>query len=284
MHNRFDILSADVLQQYLKGELSPEKKGEIEALLAQDPMAADALEGLQKMENPASLAEFVPTIQIKIQKLLSRKRNRKFIRVSVLQYLVAAAVILLLWLSFLMLKTVEKQQNKNSIKDSTQIIPLRTDSILQKKDSLISPPKKDSNASPKEKNVTPNKEKAKANPPISVYSPQSRMMDSLERLLHNQVPKIEHTPTINKAKLPHTNPPKGKIRPKIKPSQNASIATASTDIQQPDLEFLQGIDAYKKGDYELALRLFQSISKQSPFYREALLKQADCRAKMKDTK
>lgn len=284
MHNRFDILSADVLQQYLKGELSPEKKGEVEALLEQDEMAADALEGLQKMENPAKLAEFVPTIQVKIQKLLSRKRNRKFIRVSVLQYLVAAAVILLLWLSFLMLKTVEKQQNKISTKDSTQIIPLRTDSILQKKDSLISSPKKDSNASQKGQSSIENKDKVKTNLPISVYSPQSRMMDSLERLLHTQIPTIEHTPAISKPIKPSVSSQKGKIRPKIKQIQESSAPSFSTDIQQPDLEFLQAIDAYKKDNYELALRLFQSISKQSPFYREALLKQAECRAKMKDTK
>lgn len=281
MRNRFDILSADVLQQYLKGELSPEKKGEVEALLEQDEMAADALEGLQKMDNPAKLADFVPTIQVKVQKLLSRKRNRKFIRVSVLQYLVAAAVILLVWLSFLMLKTVEKQQNKTSIKDSTQITPLSVDSILPKKDSLISSPKKDSNASEKGKSSLENKDKSKTNPPISVYSPQSRMMDSLERLLHTQVPTIEHTPTISKPTKPSISSQKGKIRPKIKQTQESPSPTTSTDIQQPDLEFLQAIDAYKKGNYDLALRLFESISKQSPFYRESLLKQAECREKMK---
>ena len=55
----------------LKGELSPEQQAEVENLLAEDPMSADALEGLQKMKNPEQLAEFVPSIQNKTQKLLT---------------------------------------------------------------------------------------------------------------------------------------------------------------------------------------------------------------------
>lgn len=271
-------LSADLLQQYLKGELSPEKQAEVERMLAADDMAADALEGLQKMQNPEKLAEFVPSIQAKTQKLLSRKRNRKFIRVSVMQYMAAAAVILLLWLSFVLLKKVQLQEKQSAKQDSLSVTPLHKDSVSPIKDSLVSPPKNDTN--------TPKKSLEKANKvPVTVpkiegvYLPaESRMMDSLERMLRNQSPKVENPPQIV------VNPsPKSKNPSKRKglPLKNTGQKSSQSHLQAPDLAFTEGEYLFHTGKYADALRMFQSIAPTSPFYREAQLRQAACREKMR---
>ena len=54
----------EVLQKYLKGECSPEEKARIDAMMEDDPMMADAIEGLGLVKDSAALNASMMRLQI----------------------------------------------------------------------------------------------------------------------------------------------------------------------------------------------------------------------------
>lgn len=102
-------LTMEVLRKYAEGKLSREENVRVEKLLENDPFAADALEGYQSLKNPELLATLTPTIQEETRQLVARKRFKKFISLSVRHYVTAAAVFLVIWLSYFVYHQAEVQ-------------------------------------------------------------------------------------------------------------------------------------------------------------------------------
>ncbi len=96
----FTNLSVDILKRYLEGRLSAKERTEVEKQLKEDPLAADALEGLRALENHDLLLAIAPAMQRDTRQMLARKRYKKFIGLSIRHYVMAAAVIMVIWLSF----------------------------------------------------------------------------------------------------------------------------------------------------------------------------------------
>lgn len=172
MANNIDIsipftnLSVDILKRYLEGRLSAKERTEVEKQLKEDPLAADALEGLRALENHDLLLTLAPAMQRDTRQMLARKRHKKFIGLSIRQYVMAAAVIIVVWLSFsifkeLGTKNTEKQiVSTNTVTDSQPIAQLQEkegESLNPNLDTLIDTQlqkNKETIVSPTEQNPT----------------------------------------------------------------------------------------------------------------------------------
>ncbi|MEL7531764.1 MAG: tetratricopeptide repeat protein [Bacteroidota bacterium] len=69
--------SLEVLQRYLRGEASAEEKAQIKAMLEDDPMMADAIEGLQMIKDPALLQRSIQKITSHSRQQLKRQINKR---------------------------------------------------------------------------------------------------------------------------------------------------------------------------------------------------------------
>lgn len=82
-HNLKDILShlstdidQETLMLYLQGQLSPEKKHEIEKQLLDNEFASDALEGLQDVKDKQQIAFMVELLNRDLKKKTEKKKQR----------------------------------------------------------------------------------------------------------------------------------------------------------------------------------------------------------------
>ncbi len=69
--------SLEVLQRYLRGEASAEEKAQIEAMLEDDPMMADAIEGLQMIKDPVVLQRSIQKITHHSRQSIKRQINKR---------------------------------------------------------------------------------------------------------------------------------------------------------------------------------------------------------------
>ncbi|MEM6343239.1 MAG: hypothetical protein AAF927_05145 [Bacteroidota bacterium] len=69
--------SLEVLQRYLRGEASAEEKAQIEAMLEDDPMMADAIEGLQMIKDPVVLQRSIQKITHHSRQSIKRQVNKR---------------------------------------------------------------------------------------------------------------------------------------------------------------------------------------------------------------
>ncbi len=79
--NILSHLSTDIdqetLLQYLKGQLSEEKKHELEKELLDNEFASDAVEGLQQMKDQRQVDHMVEMLNRDLKKKTARKRLRR---------------------------------------------------------------------------------------------------------------------------------------------------------------------------------------------------------------
>ncbi|MFK7925325.1 MAG: hypothetical protein AB8H47_25440, partial [Bacteroidia bacterium] len=69
--------SLEVLQRYLRGEASADEKAQIETMLEDDPMMADAIEGLEMIKDPAVLQRSIQKINQHSRQQLKRQINKR---------------------------------------------------------------------------------------------------------------------------------------------------------------------------------------------------------------
>lgn len=133
--------SVEVLQRYLRGEASAEEKQQIESLLEDDPMMADAIEGLQMIDDPAVLQRSLHRIhghtrqqlkrQISKRDALSRRQSRVQPR-NFLPYIgTAAAAIALLFCTVYVVRQMGGKSDKMAQNQSveTQTLPAESEPI-----------------------------------------------------------------------------------------------------------------------------------------------------------
>ena len=96
LNNEERTLGEDELLQYINGNTLPEQKQQIENL-ASDSFEADALEGIQKLQNPTNAKQHAAALKTQLRKhLRSKKRRKTKTPNGDAQFIVYAVIILLL--------------------------------------------------------------------------------------------------------------------------------------------------------------------------------------------
>jgi tetratricopeptide (TPR) repeat protein len=113
---RHGVITEEAMLAYLKGELSPENTAAFEKLLAEDPFAREALEGLQTV-NAVTLKNTLTNISQGIaQKAGTAKSTHTVSFFYVARYVVAAVLLgLLIGLTFLINNYLNKQARHVSL-------------------------------------------------------------------------------------------------------------------------------------------------------------------------
>jgi tetratricopeptide (TPR) repeat protein len=116
--------SLEVLQRYLQGQASAEEKAKIDGLMEDDPMMADAVEGLSLIKDQAALQASLQRLHTLSQKRLRYQIDRRELnskrqsRVKARHYLpymgVAAAAIGLLMVTFYMVQELGRSPQATS--------------------------------------------------------------------------------------------------------------------------------------------------------------------------
>ncbi len=105
------VISEQAMIAYLNNTLSPEEKQQFEKLLAEDPFAQDALEGLQAAQNKAAVSASIASVRTKVRER-SGMQEKKMISIHWTNYAWAAAVFgLLIGIGFLMVNYMGKTTN-----------------------------------------------------------------------------------------------------------------------------------------------------------------------------
>ena len=100
-------LDQETLLKYLQGKLSSTEQHEVEKNLVDDPFEADAVEGLQTMENKQNLAHLVEQLNLDLRKKTRPQKKWAFQReVKLESWLLLAIVLILLFavLGYLVIK------------------------------------------------------------------------------------------------------------------------------------------------------------------------------------
>ena len=114
------VVTEEALIAYLHNELSPEDKQQLEKLLAEDPFAQDALEGLQASASQTAVTTSLSSLNKKVRER-SGLKEKKGLQVHWVTYAWAAVLLgLLIGVGFIMVNFLNKDnhtdiaQNKNA--------------------------------------------------------------------------------------------------------------------------------------------------------------------------
>ena len=106
--NLKDILSnlnpevdQDTLLKYLQGQLSADEQHEVEKSLLDDPFEADAMEGLQNIQDKTQIRELVGQLNRDLTKKTSRKKRRLFKREAKVEPWLLMTVVFILLLAII---------------------------------------------------------------------------------------------------------------------------------------------------------------------------------------
>ena len=106
--NLKDILSnlnpevdQDALMKYLQGKLTDEEQQKVEKNLLDDPFEADAMEGLQNIQDKAQIKELVGQLNRDLRKKTSRKKRRLFKREAKVEPWLLMTVVFILLLAII---------------------------------------------------------------------------------------------------------------------------------------------------------------------------------------
>lgn len=94
-------LTADILRKYHQGKLESREMHLIEKMLLDDPLAVEALEGIETMDNPASSESIESDLNLQISRR-TEKAKTKVVPIYQKPWNIAAALVLLLVASWLL--------------------------------------------------------------------------------------------------------------------------------------------------------------------------------------
>lgn len=118
------VITEEAMLAYLKGELSPENTAQFEQLIADDPFAHEALEGLQAA-NANALKNTFAEITQKIAEKTGAEKPVEAISFSGIARYAAAAILIgaLIGFAFLITNYFNKQANQMALNEETQPTP-----------------------------------------------------------------------------------------------------------------------------------------------------------------
>ncbi|MDN5212657.1 TonB family protein [Fulvivirgaceae bacterium BMA12] len=102
---KFNKLTADILKKYHEGRLTDQEMHQVEKLLLDDPFAAEALEGIETMQDPGHLEAITLDLNRQIDDRTAKKKT-KTIPIYQRPWNVAAAVVMLLTASYLLFDNI----------------------------------------------------------------------------------------------------------------------------------------------------------------------------------
>lgn len=106
------VISEEAMLAYLNNTLSAEEKQQFEKLLAEDPFAQDALEGLQAAQSKTAVTASIAKVRHKVRER-SGIAEKKIIRIHWTNYAWAAALMgLLIGIGFLMVNYMGKNEGQ----------------------------------------------------------------------------------------------------------------------------------------------------------------------------
>lgn len=118
------VITEEAMLAYLKGELSPENTAQFEQLIANDPFAREAIEGLQTANANALKSTFAEITQKVAEKTGAEKPVKTISFSGVARYAVAAILIgALIGFAFLITNYFNKQANQMALNEETQPTP-----------------------------------------------------------------------------------------------------------------------------------------------------------------
>lgn len=151
-------ISEEAMLAYLQGGLSPEEKQQFEKLLADDPFAEEALEGLKAAQIPA-VTKSIASVKKQVREI-SGTPQPKLVKIHWANYAWAAAIFgLLVGIGFLMVGYLGNNngnlaQNEQKVMDNeTQLEPAQpqvseTESLAAPTDSTAAEPTLQENSTP----------------------------------------------------------------------------------------------------------------------------------------
>ena len=114
------LITGEALLAYLKKELSPEEKQEVETLLHGDPFAQDALEGLRTSQSKERVGGSIVSLHKKIRERVGLKDKKGF-SIHWTNYAWAAVVLgLLMGIGFLMISYLGKKDEHIAQNDKSK--------------------------------------------------------------------------------------------------------------------------------------------------------------------
>ena len=94
-------LDQETLLKYLQGKLSAAEQHEVEKNLVDDPFEADAVEGLQILENKQNIAHVVEQLNRDLRKKTKPRKKWAFQREVKLEFWLLLAIVLILLIAVL---------------------------------------------------------------------------------------------------------------------------------------------------------------------------------------
>ncbi len=114
------LITGEALLAYLKNELSPEEKQEVETLLHDDPFAQDALEGLRTSQSKERVGGSIVSLHKKIRERVGLKDKKGF-SIHWTNYAWAAVVLgLLMGIGFMMINYLGKKDEHIAVNDKSK--------------------------------------------------------------------------------------------------------------------------------------------------------------------
>jgi len=101
LSNLHSEVDQETLLKYLQGHLSAEERHEVEKNLLDDAFEADALEGLENIQDKQSIPALVEQLNRDLKKKTTRKRKLKIEREAKLEPWILFAIILILLLAII---------------------------------------------------------------------------------------------------------------------------------------------------------------------------------------
>ncbi len=130
------VVTEEALIAYLRNELSPEEKQQLEKLLLEDPFARDALEGLQASTNQTSVTTSITSLNKKVRER-SGLKERKKLQIHWVNYAWAAVLIgLLIGIGFIMVNFLNKPADHNLALNEKKE-PVQSPAAYEKKDTSV---------------------------------------------------------------------------------------------------------------------------------------------------
>lgn len=101
LSNLGEEVDQEKLLKYLQGQLSADEQHEVEKHLLDDGFEAEAVEGLQNIQDKAQIPELVNQLNLDLRKKTSRRKKRLFRREAKIEPWLLLTVIFLLLLAIL---------------------------------------------------------------------------------------------------------------------------------------------------------------------------------------
>lgn len=281
-------ITEEAMLAYLSGALSAADKAQFEQLLANDPFAQEALEGLQSIAQPTMVQPTIATLQNKVRERAGIK-EAKAIKLHWATYAWAAAVVgLLIGASVLMINLMDTKgstlaENKKATPNEITLFDaneketkLEQGPINTVESTTEEPPSNSSSSEPIEADDAEQSKKTESKDAINtageVNSVATSALIATKTIATESAARAEEKVAVSQSKGAGLAEPKVK-KESAAPSATVAISDAMTVSESKNKATVSMDDAMKEfnsGNYKKASEQFDALLKIHPENAEAL--------------